>query len=135
MTARPTGAASSSAASSASAASSPAASSPAASSSSGPSSPGADLAELLRSAGVLVCAGSGGVGKTTTAAALAAEGARAGRRAVVVTIDPARRLADALGLGHLTNEPREVAGDWRDRGGSLHALMLDTKTTFDELVA
>lgn len=74
------------------------------------------------------------MGKTTTAAALAAEGARIGRRAVVVTIDPARRLADALGLGHLTNEPREVAGPWGAEGGSLHALMLDTKTTFDELV-
>jgi anion-transporting ArsA/GET3 family ATPase len=89
---------------------------------------------LLRTSGVLVCAGSGGVGKTTTAAALAAEGARAGRRAVVVTIDPARRLADALGLGQLTNEPREVGGPWGEQGGTLHALMLDTKTTFDELV-
>jgi anion-transporting ArsA/GET3 family ATPase len=91
------------------------------------------LGQLLAESRVLVCAGSGGVGKTTTSAALAAEGARRGRRAVVVTIDPARRLADALGLGSLTNDPRPVAGDWGS-GGSLHALMLDTKTTFDELV-
>ena len=89
---------------------------------------------LLRSA-ASVCAGSGGVGKTTTAAALAAEGARAGRRAVVVTIDPARRLADALGLG--APDQRAPGGCGRrggTEGGSLHTLMLDTKTTFDELV-
>jgi anion-transporting ArsA/GET3 family ATPase len=92
-----------------------------------------ELGDLLVASRVIVCAGSGGVGKTTTSAALAAEGARRGRRAVVVTIDPARRLADALGLGALTNDPRPVEGDWAP-GGSLHALMLDTKTTFDELV-
>jgi anion-transporting ArsA/GET3 family ATPase len=92
---------------------------------------GLDL--LVETSRIVVCAGSGGVGKTTTAAALAAEGARRARRAVVVTIDPARRLADALGLGKLTNEPRPVSGPWPP-GGSLHALQLDTKTTFDELV-
>ncbi len=78
-----------------------------------------------------MCCGSGGVGKTTTAAAIAVEAASLGRRACVVTIDPARRLADALGLGELTNEPRRVEGKW---SGELWALMLDTKTTFDALV-
>jgi anion-transporting ArsA/GET3 family ATPase len=72
------------------------------------------------------------VGKTTTAAALAMEAARAGRRAVVVTIDPAKRLADALGLEGLTGTPSRIAGDWP---GELWALMLDTKSTFDDLVA
>jgi anion-transporting ArsA/GET3 family ATPase len=81
--------------------------------------------------GVVVCCGSGGVGKTTTAAAMALEAARRGRRACVVTIDPAKRLADALGLAELTNEPGLVAGDWP---GELWALMLDTKSTFDSLI-
>ena len=80
---------------------------------------------------IVVCCGSGGVGKTTTAAAIALEGARRGRRACVVTIDPAKRLADALGLDSLTNAPGLVDGSWP---GSLYALMLDTKTTFDDLV-
>jgi anion-transporting ArsA/GET3 family ATPase len=88
--------------------------------------------DLASERGVIVCCGSGGVGKTTTAAALAVEAAARGRRACVVTIDPARRLADALGLGELTNEPRPVDGPWP---GQLSALMLDTKTTFDALVA
>jgi anion-transporting ArsA/GET3 family ATPase len=79
-----------------------------------------------------VCCGSGGVGKTTTAAAIALEGARRGRRACVVTIDPAKRLADALGLSELTNTPGRIEGDWP---GQLWALMLDTKSTFDSLVA
>ncbi|HUS61875.1 MAG TPA: ArsA-related P-loop ATPase [Acidimicrobiales bacterium] len=80
---------------------------------------------------IVVCCGSGGVGKTTAAAAFALEAARRGRRACVVTIDPAKRLADALGLEALTNEPRIIEGDWP---GQLWALMLDTKSTFDELV-
>ncbi|MDQ1373962.1 MAG: hypothetical protein QOJ09_1300, partial [Actinomycetota bacterium] len=80
---------------------------------------------------IVVCCGSGGVGKTTTAAALALEGARRGKRACVVTIDPAKRLADALGLDELTNEPSRIEGDWP---GELWALMLDTKSTFDSLV-
>jgi anion-transporting ArsA/GET3 family ATPase len=80
---------------------------------------------------IVVCCGSGGVGKTTTAAALALEAARRGRRACVVTIDPAKRLADALGLAELTNEPGKIEGDWP---GELWALMLDTKSTFDDLV-
>ena len=90
------------------------------------------IRELIGSARILICAGSGGVGKTTTAAVLALEAAREGRRAVVVTIDPAKRLADALGLEELGNEPGGIDGDW---DGELAALMLDTKSTFDELVA
>ena len=81
---------------------------------------------------IIVCCGSGGVGKTTTAAALALEAARRGRAACVVTIDPARRLANSLGLDELTNRPTEIHGDWP---GRLHALMLDPKATFDDLVA
>lgn len=81
---------------------------------------------------IIVCCGSGGVGKTTAAAAIALEAARRGRRACVVTIDPAKRLADALGLDSLTNEPKLIDGDWP---GQLWALMLDTKTTFDSLVS
>jgi anion-transporting ArsA/GET3 family ATPase len=81
---------------------------------------------------IVICCGSGGVGKTTTAAAVALEGARRGLRAVVVTIDPARRLADALGLSELSNDPRQVAGVGP---GELWAVMLDTKATFDEVVA
>jgi anion-transporting ArsA/GET3 family ATPase len=91
------------------------------------------IEELTRTAEVLICAGPGGVGKTTTAAAIAMQAARYGRRACVVTIDPAKRLADALGLEALTNEPHPVTGDW-EAPGELWALMLDTKTTFDTLV-
>ncbi|MBW3610211.1 MAG: ArsA family ATPase [Actinobacteria bacterium] len=93
---------------------------------------GASLAELVQRAGIVVCCGSGGVGKTTTAAALGLQGAREGRRAVVVTIDPAKRLADTLGIGTLTNTPSRIGGDW---SGELWAMMLDTKSTFDDLVA
>jgi anion-transporting ArsA/GET3 family ATPase len=92
---------------------------------------GESLRDLLLQQRTLVCCGSGGVGKTTTAAALALEAARAGRRAVVVTIDPAKRLADALGLEGLTGTPSRIDGDWP---GELWALMLDTKSTFDDLV-
>jgi anion-transporting ArsA/GET3 family ATPase len=88
---------------------------------------------------VLICVGTGGVGKTTVSAALALEGARRGRRALVLTIDPARRLADALGIGPLGPEPRRVPGRALravgiDSDGSLDAMMLDPKRTFDELV-
>jgi len=93
---------------------------------------GASLRQLVLDRRILVCCGSGGVGKTTTAAVLALEAARAGRRAVVVTIDPAKRLADALGLEGLTGTPSRIEGDWP---GELWALMLDTKSTFDSLVA
>ncbi|HEX2849000.1 MAG TPA: ArsA-related P-loop ATPase [Acidimicrobiales bacterium] len=91
----------------------------------------ANLSALVTGRSIIVCAGSGGVGKTTTAAALALEAAEQGRRACVVTIDPAKRLADALGLDSLTNSPGKIEGDWP---GELYALMLDTKTTFDSLV-
>ena len=90
------------------------------------------LRELVQERRILVCCGSGGVGKTTTAAVLGLEAARAGRRVVVVTIDPAKRLADALGLEGLTGTPSQIEGDWP---GELWALMLDTKSTFDDLVA
>ncbi|MCX6467270.1 MAG: ArsA family ATPase [Pseudonocardiales bacterium] len=79
---------------------------------------------------VIVCCGSGGVGKTTTSAALALRAAERGRRTVVLTIDPARRLAQALGLEALGNEPGRV----RDAAGELHAMMLDMRRTFDEMV-
>ncbi len=119
-----------------------------------------DLVRLARERHVIICAGPGGVGKTTTAAAIALEGARLGRRACVVTIDPAKRLADALGVESLTNDAHRVEG-WQaavDRaagpgagtagdpaghgagvglpraGGELWALMLDTKSTFDNVV-
>jgi anion-transporting ArsA/GET3 family ATPase len=90
-----------------------------------------DLAAIVEGSHIVVCTGSGGVGKTTTAAVLALHAARAGRRACVVTIDPAKRLADALGLSGLTNSPTRIDGDW---AGELWALMLDTKSTFDTLV-
>jgi len=80
---------------------------------------------------VIVCCGPGGVGKTTVSATFALAAARAGRRACVVTVDPARRLADSLGVESLPNSPTLVPGDWP---GELHALMLDTKSTFDDLI-
>ena len=87
---------------------------------------------------VVVCCGSGGVGKTTTAAALAVRAAERGRQTVVLTIDPARRLAEALGLNTLSNEPKlvaDVAGPVDSgAGGQLHAMMLDMRRTFDEMV-
>ena len=83
---------------------------------------------------IIVCCGAGGVGKTTTAAALGLRAAEAGRRVVVLTIDPARRLAQSLGLTTLDNTPRPVAGIEDSGGGSLDAMMLDMKRTFDEVV-
>jgi anion-transporting ArsA/GET3 family ATPase len=80
---------------------------------------------------IVICAGSGGVGKTTTAAALAMGMAERGQKVAVVTIDPAKRLADALGLEDLGNEPHRVDLELR---GELWALMLDSKRTFDELI-
>src|SRR5581483_11849881 len=86
---------------------------------------------------VWVCGGSGGVGKTTTSAAIALGMAAEGAKVAVVTIDPAKRLANALGLETLGNEPRRVAPD-RLAGieirGELWAMMLDSKRTFDELI-
>ncbi|MBU2663318.1 ArsA family ATPase [Actinoplanes bogorensis] len=84
---------------------------------------------------IVVCCGSGGVGKTTTAAALGLRAAEVhGRRTVVLTIDPARRLAQSMGLSELDNTPRQVKGIDGDNGGELHAMMLDMKRTFDEVV-
>lgn len=91
-----------------------------------------DLVNLLTQRRVLVCCGSGGVGKTTVAAGLGVAAASSGRRAVVVTIDPARRLADAIGIPHLGNQPTEVFRP--EGGGVLAAMMLDTKATFDGVV-
>ena len=82
---------------------------------------------------VVVCCGAGGVGKTTTAAALGLRAAERGRRAVVITVDPARRLAQSLGLASLDNSPRPVELP-EDVPGELHAMMLDMKRTFDEVV-
>ncbi|MDF9814129.1 ArsA family ATPase [Streptomyces sp. SPB162] len=83
---------------------------------------------------IIVCCGSGGVGKTTTAAALGVRAAERGRKAVVLTIDPARRLAQSMGLTELDNTPRPVTGVDESAGGTLHAMMLDMKRTFDEVV-
>jgi anion-transporting ArsA/GET3 family ATPase len=96
--------------------------------------PRLDVDAILADPGVriIVCCGSGGVGKTTTAAALALRAAEHhGRRTVVLTIDPARRLAQSLGLVELDNAPRLVKGV---NGGELQAMMLDMKRTFDEVV-
>ncbi len=99
-----------------------------------PRSPHLDVDALLddRSVKVIVCCGAGGVGKTTTAAALGLRAADRGRDVVVLTIDPARRLAQSLGLTELDNDPRPVAGV--SGTGSLSAMMLDMKRTFDEFV-
>jgi anion-transporting ArsA/GET3 family ATPase len=100
------------------------------------SGPVLDLDALLddREVRILVCCGSGGVGKTTTAAALAVRAAERGRDVVVLTIDPARRLAQSMGLTELDNVPRAVEGVDTSGGGSLEAMMLDMKRTFDEIV-
>ena len=94
-------------------------------------SPEATIDQMVRDQSIVICCGSGGVGKTTTAAAFALRAAQLGRRACVVTIDPARRLANSLGLDALTNRPTRIDGPWP---GELHALMLDPKGTFDDLV-
>ncbi|SEK42021.1 Anion-transporting ATPase, ArsA/GET3 family [Blastococcus sp. DSM 46786] len=101
--------------------------------------PAMDLAELIadRQTRIVVCCGAGGVGKTTTSAALALAAAEAGRTVVVLTIDPARRLAQSLGLTELDNEPRKVdisGGAATGAPGELHAMMLDMKRTFDDVV-
>ncbi|WP_299955242.1 ArsA family ATPase [uncultured Modestobacter sp.] len=97
--------------------------------------PALDLAALVedRATRIIVCCGSGGVGKTTTSAALALAAAEAGREVVVLTIDPARRLAQSLGLVELDNEPRLV--ETPGAPGELHAMMLDMKRTFDDVVS
>jgi anion-transporting ArsA/GET3 family ATPase len=86
---------------------------------------------------IIVCCGAGGVGKTTLAAAIGVRAAESGRRVVTLTIDPAKRLAQALGLTELDNTPRKVAGvkaSKKHPDGELHAMMLDMKRTFDEIV-
>ena len=83
---------------------------------------------------IIICCGSGGVGKTTTAAAIAVRAAEAGGKVVVLTIDPARRLAQSLGVGELDNTPRPVSMIDTAAGGSLDAMMLDMKGTFDDVV-
>jgi anion-transporting ArsA/GET3 family ATPase len=97
------------------------------------------IEKLLHRKEIVICAGSGGVGKTTTAAAIAAGMAARGRAAAVLTIDPAKRLANSLGLPELAGEERQVDPDRLDAAGlggtgELWAMMLDAKRTFDELV-
>jgi anion-transporting ArsA/GET3 family ATPase len=113
--------------------------------------PPLDMDRLIddRRTRIIVCCGSGGVGKTTTAAAVGLRAAERGRHVVVLTVDPARRLAQSMGLSSLDNTPRVVPGvgpsspprrtgrpgrNEADGGGSLHAMMLDMKRTFDEIV-
>jgi anion-transporting ArsA/GET3 family ATPase len=102
--------------------------------------PAAGLLDVLRERDIIVCVGSGGVGKTTTAATLGLAAARRGMKALVLTIDPAKRLANSLGLaelGHNVQEvPAELVGkDAPVAGGQLFAMMLDQKLAFDEVVA
>ena len=101
--------------------------------------PDAKLDAMLADREVIVCVGCGGAGKTTVAAALALEAARRGRKALVLTIDPARRLADALGVESLGNHPQAIPRETLDAlgvpgWGNLSAVMLDMKRTFDDLV-
>jgi len=97
------------------------------------------IEDLIDHKEVIVCAGSGGVGKTTIAASIALRAALEGKKAAVLTIDPARRLATSLGLKELSNHPvkvnrRKFTAAGLEPIGELHAMMLDTKTTFDEVV-
>ena len=100
----------------------------------------ASVAELLEGKRICICAGSGGVGKTTTSAAIAAGMAARGLKVAVLTIDPAKRLADSLGLPELGNEERRVDPAMFSElgvdtaGGELWAMMLDSKQTFDDVV-
>src|SRR5919198_1850840 len=94
---------------------------------------------LLEGRGICICAGSGGVGKTTTSAAIAMGMAAEGLKVAVLTIDPAKRLANSLGLPELGNEERRVEPErFAEHGlemeGELWAMMLDAKRTFDDLI-
>jgi anion-transporting ArsA/GET3 family ATPase len=100
----------------------------------------AGVADLLEGKKACICAGSGGVGKTTTSAAIAAGMAARGKKVAVLTIDPAKRLADSLGLPELGNVERRVdttalENGGGEGGGELWAMMLDAKATFDEVIA
>src|SRR6201994_2298924 len=102
-----------------------------------PPSPG--LSPLLDSRRVILCVGCGGVGKTTTTAALGLAAARRGKRVLCLTIDPARRLSQSLGLAEMTTEAQRVSPEvFRAAGvdvpGSMTVMMLDTKSTFDSLI-
>jgi anion-transporting ArsA/GET3 family ATPase len=94
------------------------------------------MADVVRDSRIIVCCGSGGVGKTTSAAALALAAAESGRKVVLITIDPAKRLADALGLQGLTNDPSPIPIDGTavDGAGGLWAMMLDARATFDAVI-
>ena len=97
------------------------------------------IRDIINRKEVIVCAGAGGVGKTTTAAAIALEAAVRGKKTVVLTIDPAKRLATSLGLKELSSEPtkvnpRKFTAAGLKPEGELHAMMLDTKSTFDKVV-
>ena len=98
------------------------------------------IGDILEGKGICICAGSGGVGKTTTSAAIATGMAARGLKVCVLTIDPAKRLADSLGLKELSNEAKRVdpklfEAQGIEMEGELWAMMLDAKATFDELVA
>lgn len=101
-----------------------------------PTAPTLDVDQLIDDphTHIVVCCGSGGVGKTTTAAAIALRATERGRKVCVLTIDPARRLAQSMGLVELDNIPRPVTDIDTSAGGSLDAMMLDMKRTFDEVV-
>ncbi|MGH2821027.1 MAG: ArsA family ATPase, partial [Actinomycetota bacterium] len=97
------------------------------------------IADLVDRKEIIVCAGAGGVGKTTISAAIAMQAALDGKKAAVLTIDPARRLAASLGLKELSSEPvkvnkRKFTSAGLQLSGELYALMLDTKSTFDKVV-
>jgi anion-transporting ArsA/GET3 family ATPase len=97
------------------------------------------LQYVLENKRIIVCAGSGGVGKTTVAASIALKAALDGRKTAVLTIDPAKRLASSLGLKELTNKPKKVdkrkfASAGLEPEGTLYAMMLDTKSTFDDVI-
>src|ERR1041385_56096 len=104
-----------------------------------PSGAAGPIGRLLGAKRVVVCVGCGGVGKTTTTAALGLAAARRGKRVLCLTIDPARRLSQSLGLTEMKTEAQRVSPDvFRAAGldvpGTMTVMMLDTKTTFDALI-